>query len=74
MKRLLTIAALGGVLIIAGAPQNSSASLPPTNYGGGDSGYSQLPACVPAYYGVTLVVQGYRWKCINATLDHWVLS
>lgn len=44
------------------------------NEGGGSGGYSQLPTCGPAYYGVTLYVQGHYWRCIHSTPDHWVLS
>ena len=43
-----------------------------SNEGGGGGGYSQLPACGPSYYGTTLYVQGYFWRCVHGTPDHWV--
>jgi hypothetical protein len=42
------------------------------NDGGGTGGYSQLPACGPIFYGVTLHVQGFNWFCVHAAPDHWI--
>jgi hypothetical protein len=44
------------------------------NDGGGTGGYSQLPACGPIFYGVTLHVQGFNWRCVHAAPDHWIPS
>jgi len=69
MKKLLLLAALFGTLIIAGQHQQAGA----TTEGDGGGGYIQLPTCGPAFFGVTLYVQGHLWRCIDANPDHWIL-
>lgn len=74
MKKLLTLIGVTGTLVIAGnLPTEAKATVLPGNEGGGSGGYTQLPACGPSFYGITLYVQGYAWRCAHATPDHWVI-
>lgn len=62
--------ALVGVILVC---LFSAARANGTTVGGGGGGYQQLPTCGPAFYGVTLYVQGYLWRCVHANPDHWVI-
>jgi hypothetical protein len=69
VKRALLILALALAFPASGITQPDSTC--GASCGGG--GYGDLPTCGPAFYGVTLYVHGYFWRCIHASPDHWVI-
>lgn len=70
-RALLLLLAVAAIFAIQASRIYASAG--GSNYGDGGGGYSQLPACGPAFYGVELYVQGHLWRCIDAAPDHWIL-